>query len=789
MATTVVQTQTVRISLLTDRLVRIEQSPTGRFVDAPTQVVLDRDLGAVQADVVRDGAGHRVITSGLEVRYDGGPLRASGLRVQALGGVSNYHSSWRYGEVPPTLGGTVRTLDMVDGAVELEPGLIDRHGVTLLDDSQSLIRGADGWQQRESGAIDLYLFVYGRDYRAALRDWYRLAGPQPLVPRSVLGTWWSRYHRYSADEYLALVDRFAANDIPLSVAVLDMDWHLVDIDPALGSGWTGYTWDPALFGDHRAFLAALHERGLVVTVNDHPADGVRAHEWCYSAMANALGIDPASGRSVEFDIGQREFVDAMFEHVWGPMQDEGIDFWWIDWQQGSHSSVPGLDPLWALNEEHTTRMAARGLRPVILSRYAGPGSHRFPVGFSGDTVISWASLDFQPRFTATAANIGYGWWSHDIGGHMFGVKDDELATRWLQFGVLSPITRLHSTSDEFNSKEPWRFGDEAQAVMADWLRLRHRLVPYLYTAAAQGIAQGRTLIEPLYHAWPEQESAYRHGNEFLLGPELVVAPITTPRDPSSRHGRVQAWLPPGDWVDLLTGGWYAGDRELALHRPLATMPLLARSGAVIPLHGRAGAEAKVANPDVIEWLVVGDAAGEGLLIEDDGAPESLMRVAETRARIDWEAAQFTIRAVQGAASVLPDGRRHIVRFLGTQPLAASIDGRPCDPGPDRSADLLRHGWSIDCGVVDAGRDLVVRLEGAAQRAIPDPVAQTFDYLDQAQCAFGVKREIDDLVRSGRPVATIVAALAESDHPREVVGPVIEILTAAASFDTTPGSSR
>ena len=91
-------------------------------------------------------------------------------------------------------------------------------------------------------------------------------------------------------------------------------------------------------------------------------------------------------------------------------------------------------------------------------RYAGPGSHRYPVGFSGDTITTWASLDFQPEFTATAANIGYGWWSHDIGGHMGGIKDDELATRWVQLGVFSPINRLHSVLSPFTSKEPWQFG-------------------------------------------------------------------------------------------------------------------------------------------------------------------------------------------------------------------------------------------------------------------------------------------------------------------------------------------
>ncbi len=115
---------------------------------------------------------------------------------------------------------------------------------------------------------------------------------------------------------------------------------------------------------------------------------------------------------------------------------------------------------------------------MTFSRYAGPGSHRYPVGFSGDTVISWASLDFQPYFTATAANIGYGWWSHDIGGHIFGVKDDELATRWLQLGVFSPVLRLHSSSEPFRRRSPGPSG--------------RRRAPSRPSPCAYGIASCRT---------------------------------------------------------------------------------------------------------------------------------------------------------------------------------------------------------------------------------------------------------------------------------------------------------
>ena len=214
------------------------------------------------------------------------------------------------------------------------------------------------------------------------------------------------------------------------------------------------------------------------------------------------------------------------------LEDDGVDFWWLDWQSGPHSRVAGIDPLWMLNHFHFLDSARDGRRPLTFSRYAGPGSHRYPVGFSGDTVISWASLAFQPYFTATASNIGYGWWSHDIGGHMFGGKDDELATRWVQLGVFSPILRLHSGANPFTAKEPWTFEPAARAVMTEHLRLRHRLVPYLHTMNHRAASEGRPLVEPLYHRWPSADEAYDQPNQFLFGSELVVAPLTTPARPA-----------------------------------------------------------------------------------------------------------------------------------------------------------------------------------------------------------------------------------------------------------------
>lgn len=712
-----------RIQVLTERLVRIEWSPGGTFEDRPTQVVSRRDFPALpqppQVERHRRGDGEeiRVSTPYLTLTYDGGDFSPQGLCVQARRG-AQWGGSWRWGVTEEgtdlhfrNLGGTARTLDTVDGRIALEPGIMDGRGVaSLVDDTPAITE--EGWVElREAGSRDVYLFVHGHDFRGAIRDFYRLTGPQPVIPRFALGNWWSRYHPYSAGEYLELLDTFDAHRVPLAVAVLDMDWHLVDLPEQEGSGWTGFTWNRDLFPDPEGFARTLHGRGLALTLNLHPADGVRSFEDCYERIARRMGIDPVGGAAVPFDPADPELVAAYLEEVLHPLEEDGVDFWWIDWQQGSVSRTPGLDPLWILNHVHVLDSAHRhGGRGLTLSRYAGPGSHRYPVGFSGDTVVSWASLDFQPEFTATASNIGYGWWSHDIGGHMFGTNDHELATRWVQFGVFSPVNRLHSTLGEFSRKEPWLLPVGERTVQEHFLRLRHRLVPYLHTEQLWGHEALQPLVQPMYWEDPNAAGAWAVPDQYMFGRSLSVAPVTTPVDGATGCAQVPVWLPEGRWVDLFTGMAYRGGRRLVLNRPLEILPVLAREGAVVPLAGIDGEEPAAPttdNPAEVEVLVVAGASGEYTLVEDDDHEGGAR--AETRLTWDQTAQTLTIHPVRGDAGVVPDQRTWRVRVLGTA--HARLAG-PAPEGVTSSWDADRGALVVDLcpGPVHDGRQ--VRFTGA-----------------------------------------------------------------------------
>lgn len=768
----VVQGSNYRISVLTPRLVRLEWSPTGEFTDAATQVVWNRTFPAADFTVRRDGDAVQIRTPHLILDYDGGEFRPFGLTVHALG-VTNYHSMWRYGEpskaevygMPTNFGGTARTLDEADGAIPLEPGLASYIGITDLDDSASLVIDENGWfAPRPEGTIDVYVFAYGHDFADAVKDFYALTGPQPLLPRYALGNWWSRYHPYSDAEYRDVITAFEKADLPFSVGVIDMDWHLVDIDPAIGSGWTGFTWNRDLFPDPPALLTWLHGHGLAVSLNLHPADGILRHEEAYERVAHAVGIDPASGDPIRFDLTDPAFRDAYFDLVLHPMEDEGVDFWWLDWQQGRWSRVPGLDPLWLLNHLHYLDSARTGKRPLTFSRYAGPGSHRYPVGFSGDSVISWESLAFQPYFTATASNIGYGWWSHDIGGHMYGAKDDELETRWVQLGCYSPVNRLHSTLNPFNSKEPWRFGPVAERVQSEALRLRHRLVPYLYTMNERAHSQGRPLVEPLY--WREATfEAVRAKTSYAFGSELLVAPITSPVVRGTGLASVQTRLPEGTWVDTYSGVVYDGGRTVTLHRTLDAYPVLAKAGGIVPM--TAPDALRVENPAALEVRVYAGADGSFTMYEDDDAASP--RAARTPIVFDWAAGTVTIGPATGDLDVIPAQRTWTVTLVGATRM--TVEGR------ESTWDAANGSLSTSIGSVPVTEAVTVTFDGELALSDNAVARRVYELVDRAEVAFAAKDAVVRVVQAGRAPAAMARELMELGLDPVLEAAVLELVLA------------
>ncbi len=664
----VVSGPNVRFTVLTPRLLRLEYSPRVAFEDRASQVFWYRRQPVPRFNAVQLPAQLEISTDFLHLRYtpsdQGFSPDTLSIELKASGTI------WRYGDHDRhNLRGTVRTLDQSDGPVHLGPGLVSRAGWAVVDDSASLVFDGQGWLQPRAAAdnADLYFFGHEQDFIGCLQDYFRVAGPVPLIPRWVLGNWWSRYWAYSQAELLALMEAFKARGVPLSVCIVDMDWHVTRTGNA-SRGWTGYSWNRDLFPDPGAFLDELHAQGLKVSLNLHPADGVYPHEEQYAAMAERLGLDPSDQQPVPFDITDPRFASAYFEVLHHPLEAQGVDFWWVDWQQGERTSLAGLDPLWWLNHLHFHDLSRDGQqRPLVFSRWGGLGNHRYPIGFSGDTIVSWGSLAFQPYFTATAANVGYGWWSHDIGGHCQGIEDPELYTRWVQYGVFSPVLRLHSTKNPYHERLPWGYDQEVFRITRQAMQLRHALIPYLYSVGWRYHAEGRMPIEPMYYLHPDEEAAYHCPSQYYFGSELVAAPHTSPRDPDTRLSRQPLWLPDGDWYDFFSGEHYAGGQWHTRYGQLDEIPVLARAGAIVPLGPRVG-WGGVDNPAQLTLHVFAGADSRFVLYEDDGETLAYLQGAYCLTPLSqaWQGnrLQFTLGAAQGELSLVPARRTYCLVIHG-----------------------------------------------------------------------------------------------------------------------------
>lgn len=690
-ATAMVVAGNARFTVLTPRLIRLEWDSSRQFNDQPSFVVINRKL-AVPAftKTIKNGWLH-LTTSQLELRYQLNSGRFSEQNLQIT-----YHDAgdsfrWQPGlKQKENLKGTYRTLDRFEGNIRdghevmpLEDGLLSKDGWHLLDDSKSLLFDHSDWPwvmgRPTPEGQDWYFMGYGKAYKQALYDYALIAGKVPLPPRFVFGYWWSRYWSYSDNEIHELVNHFEQYNIPLDVLVIDMDWHSIHNDQL---PWTGWTWNKRLFPDPDKTLAWLKTKGLKTTLNLHPADGIAPYEAQYQAFAKAMHFDTTTHAAIPFEGANKQYMKTLFEVVLHPMEQKGIDFWWLDWQQWPNDKkVPSLSNTWWLNYVFfSDKENNSDKRPLMYHRWGGLGNHRYQIGFSGDAIISWKSLDYQPYFTNCASNVLYTYWSHDIGGHFYyqdpDHMDPELYARWMQYGALSPVFRTHSTKSKVINKEPWNFRGEVYDALSGAVHLRYQLAPYIYTMARKTFDSAIGLCRPLYYDYPEQGEAYQYSKEYMFGDNVLVAPIGAPME--NNASRVKVWLPPGnEWYEWHTGTLLKGGQEVERSFTLEEYPIYVKGGSVVPMYSQVKNLAK--EPGQVTLGVFPGGDGCSVVYEDGGNDKAYAtQYATTQLESKWKGRtqRITIQPRKGAYKGMAPSRRYSIKLYGAEmPQRITVNGR------------------------------------------------------------------------------------------------------------------
>ena len=698
------QDQNVRFTVITDGAIRMEYTPDGQFLDSKSFIAVDRSYPAAAYKVKNTPKTVTISTDCFVLSYTkgSGMFNEKNLRISSTKTKRKTNSkqkannpyttsfSWHPGlKDDANLKGTYRTLDGYDGdthldsrKMPLEDGLLSRNGWTFIDDSNGYVFDDSDWQwvshrPNEGKTQDWYFLAYGHDYKKALRDYTEFAGKVPLPPRYAFGYWWSRYWTYSDNELRNLVTKMHNYDIPLDVLVVDMDWHYAE--PSRG-GWTGYSWNRRLFPSPKGFLQWAKQQNLQTTLNLHPADGIKPDEDCYPAMAQWMGMNPDEKKTIEWTASDKHFMQGWYEKVLHPMEKDGVDFWWLDWQQwGNDKQFPNLSNTWWINYTTFTDMERnRDTRPMLYHRWGGLGNHRYQIGFSGDAIISWKSLDFQPYFNSTASNVLYGYWSHDMGGHMGAHSiDPEMYIRWMQFGAFSPILRTHSTKDAGLNKEPWVFADRERDILHDIIRQRYQFAPYIYSMARRTYDDALPLCRPMYYDYPESEEAYANRNEYMFGDNVLVYPITSPmHDGISTQ---QVWLPEGcDWYELSSGTLLRGGQTVQRKFQLDEYPVYIKAGSVLPEYDKVENLSSTSEPITVA-VYPGKGDSSFTLYEDNGNDKDYAHeyatTLLTKRTLNDSTIAVTIGARKGTYKDMPANRRYTLKLVAsTVPASVKIDG-------------------------------------------------------------------------------------------------------------------
>lgn len=669
-----------RITLVTPTLVRLEYALDGQFIDSPTLFAYDRAslLGENEFSVTALGEDrYQIETAALKIIFwnNGYPFGECNFKVYySLRGKEKVFTN--RGIYNENLGASIPTLDKLDGPVPVGDGVLARSGWYIVDDEGSDLL-ENGWlcpREMDKHLQDQYCFVYGDNYKVALRDLGAIGGRVPMTRRHIHGIWFSRFWDYSATDILEIVDEYDTNGFPLDNVVVDMAWHENDATTGIGGSgklfWTGYDWNRKYFPNPEEFLSQMHAKGISVSLNDHPHDGVRPSESCYPEFMDAMGIPKDS--ILLFEPGDSVYMKNFFAFTHNVINNQGVDFWWLDWQQNHiYRKIHGCNTstLKWLNELYFRQSQRNGLRGCNFSRWAGWGDHRHPVQFSGDAHISWPMLEFEIKLSSYGCGDGCYYWVHDIGGFK-GVPDPELNVRWTQFGALSAALRIHSTKSADLDRRPYIGTPDEVSALRKAYSLRAEIMPYVYSSVRQVHETMIPLNRPLFLDYPMEEDAYIHEQEYMFGDLLLCRPVTSKGVGPEKMASTTVWFPSGDvWYDWFTGERIAGGQTLEISKPLDQFPLYQKGGWLLPLR-EFSLRPTQENPQTIILKVYpseGDCDNSYVLYEDDGISRDYENGCYTKTTLRYvqqgSKARVEITEDGGTYDGKPSSRNYVIKYM------------------------------------------------------------------------------------------------------------------------------
>ena len=661
-----------RITILTERLIRLEYSKKGFFNDYQTDFAKNRNFEVPKFKLQEDDKYLVITTKYFSLQYFKekpfrGPSFApdSNLRVKLL----NTDKIWYYGHPEArNFLGTTNSLDDFNGNVKLDKGLYSTDGfVSIRDDSAIVYNEIGILFDPTIDNIDIYLFMYRRDFGLCLKDYYELTGYPTLLPRYAFGIWWYRDRIYSSEDVKKVVENFNNNDIPLNVIMLGEFWHYKDFRN-INLYKTGYSFNEKLFPNPSALVNYLHAKGIRIALNLNPKEGISPLEPSYEAFKDETGYKLED--NIPFKVFDKMFIIMYFQELINPLFKLNIDFFWLDYKENYKT-------LRALSDYHIRDFyQSDAKRPMLFTRNPGVSAHNKGVLYSGETTVSWSMLKYLPSFNSSASNIGISWWSHDVGGFKGGIEDAELYLRYVQFAAFSPIFRFSAKRGLYYKREPWLWDFKTFNIAKEYTRLRQSLIPYLYTENYNYAINGVPLIQPLYYNYPQVYDAVEYKNQYYFGSEFFISPITSPKDPYMNRAIHRMFLPKGTWYDFKKGRKFIGGKRYVTFYKDEDYPAFVKAGAIIPLADISGQTNLITNPNKFNIHIFPGLSNNYTLYEDDGISNKYKQGLYSMTNIEYNYLQnnysVIIKAAEGNKTLIPSNRDYSILFRNTK-LAENVE--------------------------------------------------------------------------------------------------------------------
>ena len=726
-----------RISILTERLVRLEYNPKGIFEDRPTQRVIYRNFPKVNYTATQSETLLQVITSYFTLDYVkehtfvGSKIAPSTNLKITLNGTDR---TWNYNHPEARNYGTITySLDNFRGKLKLDKGLYSTDGFACIDDSDSLVLNEKGmFQNRPDKELDLYVFMYKKDLGLCLQDYYKLTGYPLMIPRYALGNWWYKDSTYTNQDIYKFIKKFSEEEIPLSVFLLGNKWHKEN---------DYYTFNDKII-EPLKLKKFLDSKQIKLGLTINPSSNIYQNTETYNAIAPSLSQD----NQLNFLPVNNNKLNLYTSNVINKLINGGVDIFNIDYNNKGDKLTSSL-----FNQYHyVTEVTTLNKRSVVLTRNHNVAIHRYGIVVTGKTIVDWETLAILPRYNYSASNMGISYVANAIGGYYKGIEDFELFIRYIQLGVFSPMLILASDDGEYYRREPWRWDISQREIIKKYLNLRNKLIPYLYTEAYLYHTIGSPIIQPLYYEYPKIYDEPLYINQYFFGSQMLVCPITKKKNMIMNRVVQRLFIPNGTWYELESGKKYLGNKYYMSFYRDEDYPVFCREGSIIVM----SLDKNTDNPVNLEVDIFPGSNGNYTLYEDDGITDSFKNGAAAITEYTYNYSKNTYELIiepNAYQGLVPPIRSYKIKFRNTN--SASITVSDGVKNIKATASLEKNDLIINIPSVASSSKIIItctgnELENSTIRLINDDIK---GILEDLEIETILKEKIDKILFGDLPI--------------------------------------